>query len=307
MSKAPRASLCITILDDEDYRVLVGRKGGMEAFGVFVAMILVGRERLQQGQARQVDGTDALAFDNSTAHVLSMTHVTRKQLDACLKLLASVALETHSAPWMSLDAGGRLVIRSFFKFNTSASWGGPRQGAGRGGTRNQDGIKLNQDDSNLNPTRFPSGSVTGADTDTGSDTGALPGAVDGGGGSHQETVELALELFGDRVADAVSKSRADLTLKLEGPDGSPCWDHFAAALRAVDRIRRRPGAKPIDSVVGLALALARESIALGEIPPEPVGAEAIKPRAAPKPDPGVEADARAERTRKAMALLEPKP
>jgi hypothetical protein len=128
--RTPRASLCITILTDEDYRVLMGTKRGAEAFGVFVSMIVAGRERLQQGQARQLSNTESLAFDNSTTHLLALTHVTKTQLDRCLRALSDVSKVTGVDPWMYLDESKHLVIRSFFKFNARGLLGRGETGGG---------------------------------------------------------------------------------------------------------------------------------------------------------------------------------
>jgi hypothetical protein len=146
VNRIPRASLCITILNDEDYRILVQSEGGLEAFGVFCAMVVVGRQRLQDGKAYQAEGTDSLVFENSLDHLVSLAHLARNHLGFALEILVSVAGQTKSEPWMYLDDEGRLVIRSFFKFNTNRSgddgWGGPRPNSGRPAKRNQDG---NQD------------------------------------------------------------------------------------------------------------------------------------------------------------------
>lgn len=151
-SRTPRASLSITLLTDEDYRLLVSRKGGTEAFGVFCSMILVGRHRLQEGKARQIEGTDSLVIDNSIGHLLSLCHLRRNQLDFALEILKAISQETRSEPWMLLNPEGLLVIRSFFKFNgrrvdsqedesAGGKWGGNRPGAGRP-KKNQDGNQV---------------------------------------------------------------------------------------------------------------------------------------------------------------------
>lgn len=155
LSRVPRASLSITILGDEDYRLLVKRKGGLAAFGVFVAIVLAGRERLQEGKARRIPETEALLFDNRKSHVREMLGINPKQLDSCLRLVLRVADETKSEPWVYLDGNDHLVIRSFFKFNTNTGWGGPRDGAGRPPSDIQD-------ESNLNPSRIRSGSGSGS-------------------------------------------------------------------------------------------------------------------------------------------------
>lgn len=165
MTRAPRASFSITILTDEDYRVLLGMKGGSEAFGIFTAMVLVGRERLQEGKARRVENSidscnglrlsesEALRFDNSTMHLSAMSCISEKQLTNCLKLLQAVSDRTGNEPWMYMDKSKHLIIRSFFKFNANPTWGGPRPGSGRPPADNQDDSKINQDETNLKASR----------------------------------------------------------------------------------------------------------------------------------------------------------
>jgi hypothetical protein len=161
--KVPRASFSITILDDEDYRLLMSERHGAEGFGVFVAVCLVGRQRLLDQKARRVDGTDSLRLENTVAHVLDMARVSRKQFDRLLDSLASVADASGSQPWIYIDDSGHVVIRSFFKFNADSNHGGPRPGAGRPISGNQDEIKSdsrrNQDASSP-ATRIPSVSVS---------------------------------------------------------------------------------------------------------------------------------------------------
>ena len=124
--RLPRASLCITILQDEDYFTLMHSPGGVEAFGAFVAMVVVARERLQQNKAVQVEGTHAIRLLNSIPHLAAMAHIGEEALTKAIATLGAVAGKTNSEPWMSVDDHGSLVIRSFFKFNTSSGWGGPR-------------------------------------------------------------------------------------------------------------------------------------------------------------------------------------
>lgn len=153
--KIPRASLSISLLGDEDFRVLIGVKGGAEAFGVFVAMLVVGRERLQHSQARQLSGTDSLRFDNSTTHVLTMAYMKPPQLSKAVAVLAEVAKITGNEPWMYLDDSLHLVIRSFFKFNVSTNWGGKRDGSGRPSRLKDEESRGIQDDSQNNHLEKP--------------------------------------------------------------------------------------------------------------------------------------------------------
>jgi hypothetical protein len=131
MSRIPKACFQITILGDEDYRLLTSMKDGATWFGVFASILIAGRERLQQNKATRLEGTDALVFDNGTDHVLSLANVSRKGLDRCLAAMRAVAKETGGEPWLYLDETSHLVIRSFFKYNTPENRGGAREGAGR--------------------------------------------------------------------------------------------------------------------------------------------------------------------------------
>jgi hypothetical protein len=171
MNRVPRASFCITLLGDEDFGVLMARDDGPEVFGIFVAMVLAARERLQQGKASRLKKTDALRFENGTPYVVTIARVSAERFTRCLAALAEVAEETGGMPWMTLDESGHVVIRSFFKFNTYTGWGGTRPGAGRP-PDNQDEIKLdssrNQDDSKMESSARSSGSGSGSGSGLGS-------------------------------------------------------------------------------------------------------------------------------------------
>jgi len=198
MSKArkiPRASFQITILDDEDYRLLMSERGGMEAFGVFVSLCLVGRQRLLDRRAHQIEGTDSLRLDNSLEHVLDMARATRKQFDACLSAIKRVADRSGGEPWFYVDENGGIVIRSFFKFNADSNHGGPRPGAGRPINGNQDDSRGNQEAIKTDPSgnqefqaessRIPSSSSSSSSSSSISVTNPLPPT--GGGVVRMET------------------------------------------------------------------------------------------------------------------------
>lgn len=310
----PRASLSVTILDDDDFHVLMAMPSGLETFGAFCSLLVVGRERFQQGKAIHLGETESLVFINRLSYVLSRARINRKQLDMILATLRAVAEETDTLPWLSLD-GDRLVIRSFFKYHSppDKNWGGTRPGAGRK-IKNQDDSENNQDDSlsetikmipgnnqddslgnqdesfgnhlekNKESSRKPpvSNSDSIADANPVSQSAGAPACEAGladcpavSYGSHQECVEVALDLFGDATADALGRSRASLADRLDDGMGNPRWDALAAALRVVDRMRRKPGAEPIRSIIGTALHLTADWIVTGEVPPEPVEAPVI--------------------------------
>ena len=130
IKKVPRASFSITLLDDEDYRLLVSDKCGIASLGTFLAICLVGRRRLLDRHATRIDGTDSLRLDDSVQHVLALARLTERHFEMLLGSLARVAEQTRSKPWVYVDADGRIVIRSFFKFNADANHGGPRPGTG---------------------------------------------------------------------------------------------------------------------------------------------------------------------------------
>jgi hypothetical protein len=146
VKKIPRASLSVDLLTDGCYGSLVGTRNGLQAFGVFVSLVVAGRERLLRGRASRVIGTDALRFDDDTSHICRLTHVTPKCFADAIVALTIVAESCGERPWVFVDDDNRLNIRSYFKFNDNDNWGGSRPGAGRSV---QDGIKSNQVDSIL--------------------------------------------------------------------------------------------------------------------------------------------------------------
>lgn len=133
---------------------MVSLPGGLEAFGVFVAMVILGRERLQQGKAKRLFEKPNLVFSESLDHIAALSHLTISNIRNSLYIMKTVAKKNGSEPWMSLDETSHLVIRSFFKFNTREDWGGRREGAGRKSRQNQDDSKNNH----LENSRFPSSS-----------------------------------------------------------------------------------------------------------------------------------------------------
>lgn len=144
MVKSPRASLTIDLLTDQDFCTLMTTAEGREAFGVFVAILVAGRDRLQRDRAERIEGTDALRFLDRLPHLATLTRTTEAIIRHTVDVMGQLIQCTGDEPWLSIQPDGRLVIRSFFKFNTSESWGGSRPSAGR---RNQDEFKLNQLDS----------------------------------------------------------------------------------------------------------------------------------------------------------------
>lgn len=129
--RVPRASLSITMLRDADFLALMRSREGREAFAVFVAMVLVGRERLEEGRACRVDNTDALYLLDSTQTIAHLSGIPEATIEQALRSLACVATTHNVQPWLGLDAAGRITIRSFFRYNVTPSWGGARPNAGR--------------------------------------------------------------------------------------------------------------------------------------------------------------------------------
>lgn len=232
MKCIPRASFSIAILDDEDFGVLTEDPGGLEAFGLFVAIVVAGRSRLQMERAERVGDSDALVFIDRTRHLLSLVHADRDQLDRCLAAFARVAQETEGEPWLYLDDNGRLVIRSFFKFNTNTGWGGHRDGAGRKPSGNQDGPGGNQvfqDDSkrnHLDSAVQSSGlcSGTGIGTGTGIKTPLNPpkGETGVGGSSSASLPDPTPKAPPDPGAQSRPALAVDTLPDDEEPFHSPC-------------------------------------------------------------------------------------
>jgi hypothetical protein len=273
----------VTILDDEDYRILMAMSSGLEAFGVFVAMLILGRERLQQGKAQQVPETESLKFDNSTTHLLAMTHLTRRQLDRCLNTLAEVAKDSQSEPWMYLDSESQLVIRSFFKFNTQTGWGGSRAGAGRRSNLSQDDSKKNHLDSHKESSWSLSGTGTGTGTvrttgarepfDPTDPAGPEPPCKPFDGCA--EAIEQARRSFGDELANAVKIERKDIDRQI-----SSRWDYLKGAFLRLEYDLSRPNAKAIENPLGAAIFHAKKWAVAGAMPPLPVAA---RPKKTPEP------------------------
>lgn len=286
MSRIPRASLCITLLDDEDYRVLMATKGGLEAFGFFAALLVVGRERFQQGKARQLSESNllhpsvsnSLIFDNSPTHILAMTHTSSKQMERCLNVFWEVAEATGGKPWVYIDQASHLVIRSFFKFNTSTGWGGNRPGAGRKSRRNQDDSDGNQVDTESKSSRIYSGTGTGITSDDGAHAHVRGAAETPPSSSpsssngivelftlnpdHATLIEAARSAFGDQFADTVAEMGRDIQDTLSGR-----WDCYAAAIKWAKR-----SIKPIDNLHLYCLKTG-EKFTRNGVPPEPVASK----------------------------------
>jgi hypothetical protein len=290
MKTVPRASLCVTILDDEDYRILMASNGGPEAFGVFAAMLVLGRERLQQGKARQLSETESLRFDNSTTHLLAMTHLNTRHLDRCLRTLAEVAKSTGSKPWMYLDDDSQLVIRSFFKFNAGEGWGGPRPGSGRKPRRNQVDSEKNQVETNLESSWFPSDPITDSinrpvrapaparvreGTPPGTD-GRTGGELDEdapGGPGYLAALEVVRTSLGDAAADRLGYEFDRIGASVGGR-----WDCIAAAAMETRQQMDQRNGTPVRSPFGLMLSKAKDFSLKATLPPPPVVAPPPKPK-----------------------------
>lgn len=134
MNRIPRASFAISMLRDSDPVLLASSSEGREALGVFMLVCLAGRERLQAGRAARRDSHDgdtALVFLERPLLVARAACITLEILDATIAKIAEVCKECDGSPWLFYDDAGRLVVRSFFKFNAPGDWGGSRPGAGR--------------------------------------------------------------------------------------------------------------------------------------------------------------------------------
>lgn len=218
MNKTPRASLSITLLGDEDYWTLMEEPDGPAVFGAFVAMLVVARDRLQQGKAERLGDSAALRVLSRPAHLISLARLPSGQFEQAIATLERVAKATGGEPWMSLDGDGMLVIRSFFKFNTSTGWGGPRPGAGRPTKdENQDAPQGetktppvpessgNQDEFKMEPTRIVSGSGA-LSLERENDAGAKPEAKTPPTVVDDDDPVPVIEAIGNNTATQVSQA-----------------------------------------------------------------------------------------------------
>jgi hypothetical protein len=305
----PRASLSVTILDDDDFHVLMAMPSGLETFGAFCSLLVVGRERFQQGKADHLGETESLVFTNRLSYVLSRARIDRRQLDSALAVLRAMADETDTLPWLSLD-GDRLVIRSFFKYHSppDKNWGGTRPGAGRK-IKNQDDSENNQDDSvderikmipggnqddsennqddspgnqveksgnhlekNKESSRKPP--VSNSDSNAIAKPASAP-ASDLESGSFEDCLLAVAEHWGDQNADHLRARRKEVAARIDAspdPDVGPCrprWDCYLAAVDDLARRLKSAGGKSVDNPVFYAIPIAQGFMADG-IPPPPV-------------------------------------
>jgi hypothetical protein len=131
VTRVPRASLTIDLIDDADFCGLMASRGGREAFGVFVALLVAGRRMLQQGRAGRHQDDSSLVFFDTPKHVLTRVSLSQRTLNHAVDVISGVCSANKSDPWIAFDTDGRIIVRSFFKYNTSEGWGGDRPGSGR--------------------------------------------------------------------------------------------------------------------------------------------------------------------------------
>lgn len=124
-TRIPRASLAISILDDDDYIEMVGTEKGCLAFALFAALIL---EAKVQGNHGVFDKSDII-----------LCKQIKWEFD--LFKLALEYLLNSNARWVIKNGTSGIAIRSFDKWNSG--WGGTREGSGRP-LKNQNDNQVNQ-------------------------------------------------------------------------------------------------------------------------------------------------------------------
>jgi hypothetical protein len=169
-----------------------------------------------------------------------MAQIGEKQLRRAIQVIADAAKQTGSEPWMYLDDDGHLVIRSFFKFNTSKDWGGPRAGAGRppkADDGNSSGIQDESQNNHLDspPSPSPLPSTLPPTPKTPARVSHVPLSP-----KHADAVELARDLLGDDQAAIVAAKGMDIIDSIRGAKAvsdDARFELYAAGLRRVVKMR----------------------------------------------------------------------
>lgn len=131
-TKIPRASLAVSILDDDDYVEMMSSDNGCWAFSLFVALIL---------EAKVQDNGGVFKTANS---VLCKQIKWESRLFKC----ALDYLLNSDSQWVVRNQPDGIMIRSFEKWNHG--WGGSRGGSGRPISDHQKESSGNQDESSVN-------------------------------------------------------------------------------------------------------------------------------------------------------------
>jgi hypothetical protein len=133
--KVPRASIAVTTLDDPDILALTETIEGVAAWGVFTLMLVAAKNQDNGG-----------TFQTNARGIARLLRIDESIVSNAVSKLSNPVTE-GSKPWLLTSERG-IAIRTFAKWNKG--WGGPRNGAGKKSSGNQDVIKCpnlnNQDD-----------------------------------------------------------------------------------------------------------------------------------------------------------------
>ncbi len=131
-TKIPRASLAVSILDDDDYVEMMDSETGCMAFSLFVALVL-------EAKVQDNGGVFKKAGIVLCKQIKWESRLFKLSLDYLLNM---------SGKWVEKNPPDGITIRSFEKWNHG--WGGVRDGSGRPPQKNQDYSSGNQDESSVN-------------------------------------------------------------------------------------------------------------------------------------------------------------
>jgi hypothetical protein len=293
VNKSPRASISIDILTDADFGQLMQSDNGLRAFGVFVALVVAGRERLQRGKASRLSGTDTLVMHDDIGHIVWLTHISQARIEAAIRTMAEVASRSGDQPWASVDASGRLNIKSFFKFNANDKWGGPRPGAGRRNqdddTRNQDEIKLNSSWNQVDSAAFASASPSASAL-----ASASPSPPSGGGGGvGVETSDAPKVRI--KIPDSWAMAGAEGPIAALADLYNPAWVQAAVNQAATKQVRGQPA----DLVGGILRRYAQQG---GPDPAPTLRIAGQPPAVSPDETARLEAEAEVRREKRAAMI-----
>ena len=141
-TRVPRASLAVSLLQDAAYIALMRTSKGRAAFGTFVGLLLLAKNRESRRsaqRARSERAGDAQAtrseragdFEESPKVLAAELWMTSRTLLAEINLIERTCRENGNDPWIVAE-DGIIRIRQFEKWNTpQEGWGGSRPGAGR--------------------------------------------------------------------------------------------------------------------------------------------------------------------------------
>lgn len=204
--RVPRASLAVTILDDEDYLVLADDSSRCaSAFGVFTLLVIAAKKLRNRGRFVNVSAASrAVCLD-------------RRTVALAVESITTACRTNKHDPWLYMD-GESLVIRTFGIWNAE-NRGGERPGAGR-----PPKSKRNQTDSKAKSKACAPVSVTGPDVGGEPPTtprGTLRAAANSRPRNpHFDALAAAFYPTGHsrRIAKAIGACAADLKAMQADPD-----------------------------------------------------------------------------------------